>query len=569
MEFLDCYTRVSTQEQKKDGNSLVVQREIGKKVAKKLGLKFRHRDEGARSSTIHYRDVLEELKDDIESGKVKHIWQIDLDRLFRDMTDALLFRRDYLERFDVKLYQGEFGNEIKFDDENAMLMYDILSRFAQHENRIRSARSQRGKIQKLKEAQKSNKSVYLGGTTLFGYQTENKEWKLNNDEVKWVKFIFDSYESGKSLVDIKKELDKSDVQPRRSQSGLWVLATLHKMLKNKTYTGIHTVKVKKLNNKEFSFKVPKIITISQFNRVQKMLDFNQKNKDNNKKHFALLDGLLVCECGSSFGSIAREFTRGNGVVVSTKKYFCRSNEYHWKDGTENECINTKAIYMDETDKLVMNLVKETVRNSNILKEQTKKEVLKKKNLLEENIVDARQKLEDKGQRIQKQIDLIENQIVDLEMEKVLGKRSESVVAKILGRYEEELERQNLEYRNVETELDKLHEDLVWVDWVEKFSDDLEMNMKSLDKKRDFLKGLLSKIVVHSVHGENRDGKQIQIGHKLELKFKLKIVGDDLIWNDLKDKRKGYKIREGKSHLMKDDVDSITMKLGRKGAKKKA
>lgn len=264
---------------------------------------------------------------------------------------------------------------------------------------FRSARSQRGKIQKLKQAQKSSKSVYLGGTTLFSYQTENKEWKLNNDEVKWVKFIFDSYESGKSLVDIKKELDKSDVQPRRSQSGLWVLATLHKMLKNKTYTGIHTVKVKKLNNKEFSFKVPKIITISQFNRVQKMLDFNQKNKDNNKKHFALLNGLLACECGSSLGSIAREFTRGNGVVVSTKKYFCRNNEYHWKDDTENDCINTKAIYMDKTDKLVMSLVKETVRNSNILKEQTKKEVFKKKNLLEENMVDARQKLEDKGQRI--------------------------------------------------------------------------------------------------------------------------------------------------------------------------
>ena len=94
MKYLDCYTRVSTAEQKKSGNSLVVQRDIGKKVAKKLGLKFRHRDEGARS-TIHYRDVLEELKDDIENGTVKHVWCLDRSRLFRDMIDALLFRRDY------------------------------------------------------------------------------------------------------------------------------------------------------------------------------------------------------------------------------------------------------------------------------------------------------------------------------------------------------------------------------------------------------------------------------------------------------------------------------------------
>ena len=568
MKYLDCYTRVSTQEQKKSGNSLVVQGDIGKKVAKNLGLKFRHRDEGARSSTIHYRDVLEELKDDIENGTVKHIWCLDRSRLFRDMTDALLFRRDYLEKHGVQLYEGELGRHIDFDDKDSLFIYDIISRVEQRENERRSDRSQRGKIAKLKKAVASNKSVYLGGSALFGYKNENKEWKLNKDEVKWVKFLFDSYENGMTLLDIKKELDKSDVQPRRSKSGLWVLATLHKMLRNKTYTGIHSVKVKKLNNKEFSFKVPKIITISQFNRVQKILDFNQKNKDNAKKHFALLDGLLFCECGSSFGSHARDFTRGNGVVVSTKKYFCRGNEYHWKEGTKNECRNTKALYMDETDNLVMTLVRDTVRESSILKEETKKEVMSKKNMLEENIVDARQKLEDKGQRIQKQIDMIENQIVELEFEKGMGKRSENVVSKILGRYEDELERQNQEYRLVEEDLDKLHEDLVWVDWVEQFAEQLDTNIKNQDKKRNFLQGLLNRIIVHSTYGSNRDEKEVQIGHRLELKFKLNIVADKLIWNDEKNKKKGYEIKKGKSNLKIAD-ESITMKLGRKGSKKKA
>ena len=47
-EYLDCYTRVSTAEQKSDGNSLTVKSDIGQRVAEKLGLKFRHRDEGAR-----------------------------------------------------------------------------------------------------------------------------------------------------------------------------------------------------------------------------------------------------------------------------------------------------------------------------------------------------------------------------------------------------------------------------------------------------------------------------------------------------------------------------------------
>ena len=66
-QYFDCYIRVSTTEQTK-GFSLDTQREIGEKLADQKGLKFRLRDEGGRSSTIGYRPVLEELKEDIERG---------------------------------------------------------------------------------------------------------------------------------------------------------------------------------------------------------------------------------------------------------------------------------------------------------------------------------------------------------------------------------------------------------------------------------------------------------------------------------------------------------------------
>jgi hypothetical protein len=69
-KFLDCYIRVSTTQQKTDGNSLVVQRHLGERVADKLGMEVRWRDEGAQSSTIGYRDVLGELKDDIRLSNV-------------------------------------------------------------------------------------------------------------------------------------------------------------------------------------------------------------------------------------------------------------------------------------------------------------------------------------------------------------------------------------------------------------------------------------------------------------------------------------------------------------------
>ena len=133
--FLDCYTRVSTDIQEKDGNSLVVQEELGKKVAKQLGLEPRIHNEGARSSTRQYREVLEELKVDIQSGKVKNLWIQDRSRMFRDNIDGLLFRRDYLERYKVTLYEGDTAKKINFDDEDEMVMYDIITRLQQYENK--------------------------------------------------------------------------------------------------------------------------------------------------------------------------------------------------------------------------------------------------------------------------------------------------------------------------------------------------------------------------------------------------------------------------------------------------
>jgi len=96
-EYLDCYTRVYTTKQKTDGNSLEVQEVLGKEVSKKLGLKFRHRNEGSQSSTIGYREVLAELKHDITQGKVKNIWVQDRSRMFRS-HEGILFRKDFIEK---------------------------------------------------------------------------------------------------------------------------------------------------------------------------------------------------------------------------------------------------------------------------------------------------------------------------------------------------------------------------------------------------------------------------------------------------------------------------------------
>ena len=573
MNYLDCYIRVSTKEQAEDGSSLDNQLRIGKSVAKKLNLKFRQRNEGARSSTIHYREVFEEMKDEIKEGKVTHVWCLDRSRMFRDMIDSMLFRADYLEKFNCHLYEGEFGKQVEFRDENEMLTYDLIARLQQYDNKVRTERSQRGKLNRLKQAVASNKSVYLGGTALFGYKNVDKEWQLNKEEVKWVKWMFNAYEDGKSTKDIKNHLDKNGVATRRTKSGLWNMVTIQKMLRNKSYTGIHTVKLKN-SERPYSFKVPKIISVSQYNRVQKILDANQKNKNNNKKHYALLDGLLVCECGNQMGSKHQKYVKKCGTSVDQKKYFCRENEYAWRRIEESSCDNSKALDMRETDSFITATVKKIVTDSNLLKEQTKKAVLKDKNKVEDDYIEERKRIEDKIQRIQKRIDNIENQIVEVEVKRRMeglgeNSKAERIVLKVIQRYEKELVNQNDEYRKCEQELDSLDDNLVWVDWVEKFSDELDVRTRKAKDKKQFLEGLIEKIIVSPQFTLNRDEKTVQHGHSFKIMFNMKIVRDKLIYNDETNKNLGYEIKNGRKSHETGMVYGVTARAGRKRVKKKA
>ena len=110
--------------------------------------------------------------------------------------------------------------------------------------------------------------------------------------------MFDSYAKGMESIEIKKELDRRGIAPRRRK--LWGLATIQKMLRNESYTGLKRW-VDKESKQEWVYQIPQIISVSTFQKVQRKLLENLKTTDNNKKTDFLLDGLLVCGCGLRMG----------------------------------------------------------------------------------------------------------------------------------------------------------------------------------------------------------------------------------------------------------------------------
>ena len=556
-ENLYCYTRVSTTIQKTEGNSLDVQKTLGKQVAEKLGMNFKLVNEGARSSTTQYRHKLEELKESIKKGNVKHVWIQDRSRLFRKNLESQLFRRDYLRKYGVNLYEGEHGTLTKFDTPDDKFLFNILSEVQQLENEKRNLKFQTGKLHKVKKYS-SEKAVFNGGTPLYGYMTISKCWEINTEESEIVKQIFDMYENGESIKQVKTFLDSNGIEPRRTKNGLWNIETLRQMLKNKTYTGVHSIHFKHVDEK-FTYRVPKIITKSKFQKVQKILKANEKHLPN-KQHFSLLGSFLVCECGSRYGS---QIHKGN----NSKKYYCLNKENSWKSGTQIECCNYKSMHMGNTNSLVFSIIKETVKDSHLLKEQYKKEVLNEKYKKEKDINKEQKKIETKLNRTRTVINELEEQIAEIEVNKTIGKGNKRILDITINKLYKELDGKNEMYKETELELEELSGELNWLNWLGEFGKELRIHTKNEKKQHEWLKGLVSKIVVKPVWGKDRDKKDVQIAHTFDIHFKMKIVNDELSYKSNK-KSNGYNVIEGSKILKTELLEGITSRQGKTISKKK-
>ena len=555
-EYFDCYIRVSTQEQTK-GFSLDTQEEVGRKIAKEKGLKFRLRNEGGRSSTIHYRPVLEELKDDIERGVVKHLWVYDRSRLFRNLNDSLFFRKDYLDKYKVSFYEGVVGNEVNFDSLEEKLAYDLISQLQQYENEKRSQKSKQGKRHLL---QQGISNRHYGGTVLFGYQSEDGVLSIDDENSKWVVWMFDAVLDGKSIMEIKSTLDRNGVEPPRTRNGLWNLGTIQKILANRAYIGEQRFFDKELQE-EFTYSIDALITRSTFLNVRTEMERRTKIKDNNKKHFTLFGDFMDCQCGHTIGSEVKVGVRKNGKPYDNRNYHCTSKTRKWKYGIKSNCVNVRSMRIEKTDEFLLQNIEKIVSNSNLLKERFKTDVLSQKYEKDKNLSNQTKRLEEKCKGIIKKQEKTYENIILMETDLMQGRTEESICKGIIKKLKSELQFFKDEVTKTELEIQSLTEERVWVNWLKRYGDELKTKISTNDNQSDWLKGLVKKIEVIPV----MDGEK-QIGHKFNILFHLKVVKDKFEWTDKTINPWKYKVTEGSHKLSTKSVDLKLMRGKKKDLK---
>ena len=283
---------------------------------------------------------------------------------------------------------------------------------------------------------------------------------------------------------------------------------------------------------------------------------------NRLKHFSLLQDILVCECGNNFGSRVDVRKKTDGTEINTRKYMCPSVTYDWKKGGDRTCVNVKSLQMDLLNDYVLNYVKDRVSKSHLLKDKFKKDIMEEHSKKISDLKDNEKFLENKVQTIVNQIDNMENQIVELEFDVRSGKMDSKRGDGIIKKFQNELDIKQQEKNEIEKEIDDVGKDRNWLNWVEKFGDTIKLNTADESKQKEFLKGILDKVIVNSEY----DKKDKQQGHSFDFLFKMKIIDDKFEWIDKTVSPRTYKVKDGKDYDKSDGI--IKFVIPRTHSKKK-
>jgi hypothetical protein len=109
------------------------------------------------------------------------------------------------------------------------------------------------------------------------------------------------------------------------------------------------------------------------------------------------------------------------------------------------------------------------------------------------------------------------------------------------------------------EIDDLDNRKDWVDWITKYGDDI--GKKFDNASTELLEGMIDTIKVSPTFALNRDEVEKQVGHKLVVNFKKAIVDDSIVYDDEKNKSKGYNLVKGKKKL---DIGNLALLKGGRG-----
>lgn len=338
--IVGIYTRVSTQEQAKDGYSIGEQETRLTKYCEALGWSvYRVYTDAGYSGATTERPALKELLRDVSLHKIEKVVVYKLDRLSRSQKDTLTLIEDgfLANGADFVSMSENFDTATPF----GRAMVGILAVFAQLEREQIKERMSLGKQARAREGK------FGGGRNVpIGYDYKNGRLVTNEYEKAQVLKIYELYMQGYPIAEIDRIMFNSGL---KHKYGEWNRKTIRAVLRTRTYLG--EIKYAK---EWYPAEHEAFITEDVHAAVVKSLDERAAEHQHNKRRGrvnTLLGGLLVCgECGATM----TKKTQGD---AGRAYYVCNSRSKRQRNLVKNANCGNKSWRVGELDDLVLNEIK--------------------------------------------------------------------------------------------------------------------------------------------------------------------------------------------------------------------
>ena len=247
------YTRVSTEDQAKEGFSLAAQEERLRAYCQARGWEIAgsYQDDGYSGRTAH-RPAYERMMAERESWDTVLVLKMDRihrnTRHFMEMMEGLgEANKDFVsatESLDTTTAMGRF-------------VMDIIQRIAQLESEQIGERVYIGMSQKAKTG-----PGVLGFPAPLGYEVVEGNLRVNDREAPVVREIFEEALAGRTMDEISKDLNGRGIRTKRRKE--WTAVKVYRILHNPVYAG-HL----RWDNLHRKAEHEAIVPVATFNEVQR------------------------------------------------------------------------------------------------------------------------------------------------------------------------------------------------------------------------------------------------------------------------------------------------------------
>ncbi|MEF2640786.1 MAG: recombinase family protein [Clostridia bacterium] len=356
------YIRVSTEDQAREGFSLVEQEEKLRQLCdfKEYKIFKVYQDAGISAKDMEHRPGFQEMMDDMRKGKINYIVAYKLDRVTRSVRDLELLIAE-LEKYDCYLICER--DDVNTSTANGRFFVRMLTVLSQLEIEVVSERTKFGMSGAIKAG-------HLPGTCPLGYYRDSdKVVKLDPNTKDIVKRIFNMYLEGKSYYQISCILDEEKVlYPEHNK---WTEAAVRTIINNRIYVGDYVRnKTSKDSSKEEVYPdvVAPIITRAEWEEIQIQKEKNMQSFSRDRVYI-FFQKLICPKCGKLM------LCKGAGGKKKKYMYYnCADCHLYFREDKIEEVLLNFILSLVEYDEVVKKYFypilaeKEEINTENIDKE---------------------------------------------------------------------------------------------------------------------------------------------------------------------------------------------------------